>query len=48
MKPTSNLLGFLPNALNQVNFLLVNLPLLKVSTPPQGPSDELREVGKKI
>ena len=45
LKPTSNLLGFLPNALNQVNFLRANLPLLKVLKPAQGPSDELREFG---
>jgi len=48
LKPTSNHLGFLPNSLNQVNFLLVNFPLLKVWKPPQGPSEELREAGKKI
>lgn len=48
MKSTSNLPGFLPNSLHQVNFLLVNFPLLKVWKPPQGPSDKLREAGKKI
>ena len=47
LKPTSNPLSFLPNSLNQVNFLQFNFPLLKVWKPPQGPSGELGEAGER-
>lgn len=47
MKPTSNALSFLPNSLNQVNFLQVNFPLLKVLKPQQGPSGEPSEAGER-
>lgn len=45
LKPTSNPLSFLPNSLNQVNFLQVNFPLLKVLKPQQG--KKIREAEAK-